>query len=547
MDKLFLALMGFQNFSFGKKRLMLLIAFFAAVVSLYSQESLKSVEEEYYDFLALEGLIERPALNYRTLSDSVWNIGEGISHPWEGQNLGISRRLLGDFSMRIYGPELFMSYNTTAPYGQNDGALWQGRGFNTSFSGGVRFEGYGVEATFKPLLVFSQNAAFDIMKPEFSGANYADKAAVYGYFWGTIDAPQRFGDQPLFAFDWGDTEIRYAWHTLTIGFGTQPIWLGPAYLNPILHSNNAPSYPKVDIGLRRQPVTIPGINWYAGDVELRIWTGYLSESDYFDNNDENDHTMFHGLAFAYAPSFAPGLVLSLNRASLLPFAWENLVYIIPMPINTAGDDQKASLAFSYAIPHTGFEIFGELGIDDYVWGGLLGYIRHPFHTTVYTIGFKKALALSPEKKIYGKLIFESNWMEMTQTFYYKGRVLNYSYYFHSGHGYTNRGQILGNSSSPGGNSQYFAFKLYYPKGVSELVAARNNPDTNYIIAHGGHDNNYWANFILGLNTSYAILPYLRLNGGITYNMIINEHFIRNSDGLLIKNNFSFSLGFKFDL
>jgi hypothetical protein len=84
----------------------------------------------------------------------------------------------------------------------------------------------------------------------------------YGYFWGYahnvgIDAPQRFGDRPFFVYDWGDSEIRYTWKTLTIGFGTQAVWLGPAYLNPILHSNNAPSYPKFHIGLRRQQLTIP--------------------------------------------------------------------------------------------------------------------------------------------------------------------------------------------------------------------------------------------------------------------------------------------------
>ena len=36
---------------------------------LPAQEALKSVEEEYYDFLALQGYTERHALNYRTLSD----------------------------------------------------------------------------------------------------------------------------------------------------------------------------------------------------------------------------------------------------------------------------------------------------------------------------------------------------------------------------------------------------------------------------------------------------------------------------------------------
>ncbi|MDR0721156.1 MAG: hypothetical protein LBF78_16105, partial [Treponema sp.] len=172
----------------------------------FSQEALKSDVEEYYDFLALQGLAARPSLNYRTLSDSVWNVDEETAHPWQNQNLGKRRGLFGDVLMKIYGPELFMSVNTAAPYGQNDGALWQGKGFNASFTGGVRFEGYGLELTFKPQLAFSQNAAFEMIPSAYSGEDYAGKAANYGYYGiPNIDVPQRFGDKPFFVYDWGDS------------------------------------------------------------------------------------------------------------------------------------------------------------------------------------------------------------------------------------------------------------------------------------------------------------------------------------------------------
>ncbi|GMO37503.1 MAG: hypothetical protein Ta2B_17220 [Termitinemataceae bacterium] len=516
--------------------IVLVLLFGIAIINIPAQEALKSAEEEYYDFLALQGLTERPYLNYRTLSDSAWDIPEGVAHPWQGQNLGTTRKLFGDVTMRIYGPELFMSGNTTAPYGQNDGALWQGRGFNTSLTGGVRLEGYGVELTYKPQLAFSQNWAFDIMTPEgMTGANFADKARDYGYFWGTVDAPQRFGDDPGFAYDWGDSEVRYTWKTLTAGFGTQAIWLGPAYLNPILHSNNAPTYPKFDIGLRKQRIVIPKVNWYLGDVEARIWVGYLSESDYFDNDGSNDHNMFHGLSLAYSPpGVLSGLTLSVNRVCIVPWEWENLKYIWPINDNTI-EDQKASFALSWLFPQIGFEIFGELGIDDYV-SSSVGWLRHPFHSTVYTIGLKKMIPIVPNRQIYSELIFESNWMEMTQDFQFQWP---YSFYYHGliRQGYTNKGQWIGNASSPGGNSQYLAFKLYYPKGISSLFISRNNPDNNYLYAKAinasaGPDNldqyhaSYWANFLIGITTSYFITPSLMVSGGFVYDFIINPRYER---------------------
>ncbi|GHT66779.1 hypothetical protein FACS1894110_11070 [Spirochaetia bacterium] len=526
--------------------------FILILPALSAQEALKSIEEEYYDFLALQGLTERPTLNFRTLSDSVWNVKEGASHPWENQKLGTAFHFFDKLHLKIYGPELFMSFNTAAPYGQNDGALWQGRGFNTSLTAGARFEAYGAELTLKPQLSFSQNWEFDYMTPEgMTGANYAGKAQKYGYFWGTIDAPQRFGDKPFFTFDWGDSEVRYTWKTLTIGFGTQPIWLGPAYLNPILHSNNAPSYPKLDIGLRKQRIVIPKVNWYWGDVEARIWTGYLSESDYFDNNDANDHTMIHGLSFAYSPpGVLSGLTLSVNRIALVPWEWENLIYIFPGAVNAdaegyvSAEDQKISLGVSWVFPKAGLEIYGEIGMDDYISGGLVGYIRDPAWTMVYLSGLKKTIPIVPEKQIFGELFFEANWFDNSLG---SGNhsITWYSYYRHGGiqQGYTNGGQWLGNAASPGGNSQSLGFVVYYPQGKSSIMLNRANPDSDFMyhFAYGTRANR--AVFNLDLQTSYYISSFL-IFGGLTYNLIIGDFYTKENTKI---HNFSIQLGVKWTL
>jgi hypothetical protein len=514
-----------------RKYLLVFMLFLLLSSILPAQEALKSAEEEYYDFLSLQGLTERPALNYRTLSDSVWAVDETAEHPWQKQNLGVWYSLFGDFRLRAYGPELFMSGNTAAPYGQNDGVLWQGRGFNALLKGGVRFEGYGVELTLLPHFAFSQNAPFDIMPSAYENE--------YGYFWGYgVDAPQRFGDKPFFDWDFGDSEIRYTWKTLTVGFGTQAIWLGPSYLNSILHSNNAPAYPKFDIGLRRQGVTIPWVDWYLGDVEARLWVGQLTESKYFDSDDANNDTMIHGLSFAYAPSFLPGLTLFANRVCLVPWAWENVKYIFPNNENTI-EDQKASFGFSWVFPQVGFELYGEMGTDDYVLGKL-AYIRQPFHTAVFTGGLKKTLKIKPAKNIYGEIMFEFNWFEMSQDYQLSWL---YSYYFHHQliHGYTNRGQWLGNGTSPGGNSQYLSFTLYYPKGKSSFFISRNNPDSNFIykeaiyasaeelFLHKRYNRKNQANFLLGLNSNYFLNADISLSSGIVYDLIINPQYFYDNE------------------
>ena len=182
--------------------------------SIFAQETLKSTEEEYYDFLSLTGAAERPTLNYRTLSDSEWQVTDE-KHLWKDNNLGTKRTLYESDStetnwftagidrsvkLKLYDPEWFNSYNTKAPYGQNDGALWQGKGYNTSLTAGARLEAFGFEATFKPQVSWSQNREFDYM-PGVYGSEYS-------YFWkGNIDLVQRYGDSSFWTFDWGDTEI----------------------------------------------------------------------------------------------------------------------------------------------------------------------------------------------------------------------------------------------------------------------------------------------------------------------------------------------------
>lgn len=523
----------------------------------FSQEALKSTEEEYYDFLSIQGITTRPSLNYRTLSDSEWNFtekeetagGTELSHPWQNNNLGSKRALWqpqeqsesfylkgvpqGIF-VKPYGPEWYNSYNTAAPYGQNDGALWQGKGYNTSLTAGIRLEAYGLELTVKPQLCWQENRDFEYM-PGVYGSEYS-------YFWkGNIDLVQRYGDSSFWTFDWGDTEIRYTWHTLTVGFGTQSIWLGPAWLNPMLGSNNAGTYPKFDIGLRKQRVVVPGLNWNLGEIEGRIWTGYLSESDYFDTDNDNNHNMINGFAVAYSPSFIPGMTLSVNKICLCKWEDRSIKYFNPFYDSNEVEDQKASFGIDWIFPQVGFEVYGELGIDDYNSRG----ISNPFHTAIYTVGAKKTFSIIKKHGIFAELLFEWNNFEMSQDFQLQWKYMGY--YSHSiiSQGYTQNGQIIGAGSGYFGNSQYLGVKLYYKKGFINIFAHRNAPDNNYIynMSVNAGDNfsqlskDYWArfktHFSVGIDTSYFITSHFLIDTAFVYTHTLyntykaGEDFISN--------------------
>ena len=509
----------------------------------FAQEALKSTEEEYYDFLSLTGQAERPTLNYRTLSDSEWQVTDE-SHLWKDNNLGTKRTLYESDStetnwftagidrsvkLKLYGPEWFNSYNTKAPYGQNDGALWQGKGYNTSLTLGARLEAFGFEATFKPQVSWSQNREFDYM-PGVYGSEYS-------YFWkGNIDLVQRYGDSSFWTFDWGDTEIRYSWNNFTVGFGFQSPWLGPAFLNPMLGSNNSGTYPKFDIGLRKTKVYMPYTDWYLGEIEGRAWLGYLTESDYFDNDNTNNHRQLTGFSVAYSPSILPGFTIGANKICINYWKDKSAKYLNPLYStngsqtgNRIDEDQKMSLFTTWRFPQVGFEVYGEFGVDDYTGKGF----ANPFHTAIYTVGAKKELSFFrrfQKFNIRPEIIFEWSNFEMSQDFQLQWNYMGYYSHGFIAQGYTQNGQILGAGSGYFGTSQYIALRTYFSKGNITLFLHYNRPDSNYLNNFGVNtSSNDWNNSITHQHEQYGCYKAIRTYGinvqyFITQNFLIGAEF-----------------------
>ena len=532
---------------------------------VFSQEALKSPEEEYCDFLSLTGNSQKNYMLYRTLEESRWSLdSEDDKNVWSQKNTGFTRKIFESgnesrnwftagfehsVSYKVFGTEWFSSYNTTAPLGQNDGALWQGRGYNTAFTGGARIEGYGFSLSLRPQLSFSQNRDYDYIVDGFNDAKYKGLAAEYGYIWGNIcDAVQRFGDSSFWNFDWGDTEIRWSWNTFTVGFGTEAVWTGPSSVNSILNSNNAPTYPKFDIGLRKTPVTLPKLGWYIGDFETRLWIGYLSESDYFDNDSTNDHNQIAGFTIAYAPSFIPGFTLGFTKMTISKWGDDFWLYLNPGfygntvddSTGRVGEDQKASLTADWLFTGIGLDIYGELGFDDFLAEGLglYEYLRYPFHAVTYTIGLKKTFDISNPKKVRALLQFEWNNTEGSQDYQlWTGSGYNFGFHYQVTQGYTNEGQWIGSGTGYGGNSQHLSFTVYSPHGYEKLFIARNNPDNNYIyykaVDAGKAQTEYLgmryytafkANFLVGFENLRYITDSFSVRYGFCYNMIINPTY-----------------------
>lgn len=526
------------------KKLFTFFVLFLLSFSISGQEALKSIEEEYYDFLSLTGVTERPTLGFRTLSDNLWTFNDEVSseeaettntHIWNNNNLGttfilweaslpvenaFTRGINQAITVRIFGPEWFNSYNSDVPFGQNDGALWQGRGYNTSLTAGVRFEGYGVEATFKPQVSWMQNREFEYITPNYSGDIYKDKAEKYGYYGvRNIDAPQRFGPKSFFLFDFADSEIRYSWKTITLGFGTESIWIGPAIINPIIHSNNSASYPKIDFGIRKTKITMPYFCWDLGYLEFRAWWGKLTESDWFDNDNLNNNNLISGLSLYYQFPFINKLTIGINRTMVSKFndirGYTLFDIFVPFMEDKAGEDNsdgRASLIIDFLSVKIGLNIFFEWARNDFQ-AVKDNFLRYPFHTQAWTFGFKKSFSFF--NLLFGEISLEITELGCSPDY---GRTYKWYSTFYGHHkvtqGYTNKGQWLGAGIGTGGNSQYLGVSFYYPKGKVNVFINRMNPDLDY----SWFINTYsQSTFAYGLETYFSF--------GVNSVYFINDRFL----------------------
>ena len=546
-----------------KKVLLVLFTALTFISTSFSQEKLKSLEEEYYDYMALQGLTERPTMGYRTLSDSVWTIDEDENHPWTNNNLGntkaffefdsqnanfFTKGIYNGLKVKLFGPDWFNSINTNHPYGQNDGALWQGVGYNTSFSTGLRLEAFGFEATFKPLVTFSQNKAFSF-QPGVYGSEYS-------YFWsGNIDLVQRYGNTSFWQYDWGDSEIRYTWYTFTIGFGTQSIWLGPAQLNPMLSSNNAGTFPKFDFGLRKTDIYIPFTNIKLGKLESRIWIGQLTESQYFNNDGVIDKNLFNGFNISFSPAFWEDLTIGTTKVCVTRWGNNFWKYINPFyddnDVDGIGEDQKGSFYLDILIPDHIFEFYAEVGFDDYTRG--MNAFANPFHTWIFSLGLNKGFNIGKENKYALKFYSEFNFFEMSQDFQLQWNYMGFYSHGKITEGYTQNGQIIGAGSGYFGNNQLVGLQFIYPKGNFDLFVQRNVPDTNYTYNKAVYgsasslvDSDWIVHetfFTIGIKGNYFVTDSLILNAEIDYTEIYHPAYIHYTQ----TRNFRFVLGLKYNL
>jgi hypothetical protein len=289
-------------------------------------------------------------------------------------------------------------YNTSYPFGWNDGAVWRGRGATTAIDGGGNIAWKAFSATLNPHAFVAENRAFPTVTP--AGTNvspFSDPQRP-----GTIDHPQRFGDRSYARLDLGQSTIRVDGFGLTAGVSAANQWLGPMSEWAYTLSDNAPGFPHAFAG-SSTPWNI-GI----GRIHGRVFYGRLGQSPFSNAPDSGQTRVISGFAGSFQPSFLPGLEIGGARTFNYywprdGFGWsdvrkpfEGLLkeglkgnVVDPKNPNQSTDNQIASIYARWVLAPSGIDVYGEYGRNDHAWNGL-DLTLEPDHSATYGLGIRKA-------------------------------------------------------------------------------------------------------------------------------------------------------------
>lgn len=375
-------------------------------------------------------------------------------------------------TVTLLSPELTLGVNSSLPYGFNDGALWQGRGFNVQAIGGLVFTRGRLRLIVAPQYGYSENADFQtIPYPQGPGKDRSVWANPFYPAPGGIDLPLRFGDQPVRSLQWGQSSATLRLPVVEVGLSTENVWWGPGLQNALLWGAQGAGVPAVFVRTKA-PVTTRSGTWDAW------WTvGTLRESNFFDRNPDNDRRSIGAFAVSWRPPRTTGVEIGLSRLVILA---DNVPFTAlfaplgsvgrpngPDSLDAGSRDQITSFWTRWAPPGVDFEAWAEWARFEEP-ASLRDFLESPGHSQGYTVGLQWARRMrGGSARLWG----EATYLEPSPSL--RLRPVGTTYASRSvPQGFTVRGQPLGAGIGPGSSSQWMGGDFIRTNWRAGAYAAR---------------------------------------------------------------------------
>ena len=375
--------------------------------------------------------------------------------PLDGPSVRAGGALACDARWSLVAPSAALTWNTRLPFERNDGGVWSARGVTAHGSGGIRAECGRVRLVIVPDGWIAQNAAFPhLTSPQRARSSFGNP--FYGGREASMDMPLRFGTQPLIVAQLGQTFLDVNLGHASVTLGAQSQWWGPGIRNGLVMSNHAASIPGLSVRTTRP------VRTRVGTLEGRWMVGALTESPYFDTEIANDFRSLSGVVATFSPAFDTTLTIAVARVVHAPISSATAVHtrffdavtVWPDRKSTEPDaaDQITSLFARWLLPSVGFEGYGEWA-RVILPSSLRSFLVAPQYSQGYTVG---AQWLSSPDTVQTSWRAQVEFTMNEQPRFDAGEPPAFYVSPRGGHGYTQRGRVIGAMIGPGGQAQHLA-------------------------------------------------------------------------------------------
>jgi len=461
-----------------------------------------------------------------------------------GLSLGSLRKSVysahhGNHVVYVLPAILQQQFNGHHPYGWNDGAMVQAKGYQMLISGGIYARIGPLSIQFRPEYVYAENKHFTQMQ---DAGNNNEFLLKYAAFSNSIDLPERYGSSPYSRMKWGQSSIRLTFDPVSIGLSNENLWWGPGVRNSLLMSNNASGFKHITLNTSK-PVGTP-----VGSFEAQIIAGRLEGSGIRVNNSlftakPDNWRYISGAIITYQPKWVPGLFIGFDRTFTVYkkdmgnsfgdyFPLFSSIEKASISGNVENDedkrkrDQYASVFAKWVLPESKAEVYFQYGRNDHPYDSRDAFIE-PEHSRAYVAGMRKLIPLANDNEFI-QVGLEVTQLEGAKTSLAREQPAWYQHY-QVRDGYTNEGQVLGAGIGPGSNLQ--SLDVNWVRGLKRIgLQIERRVNNNDLYYNAVKDlRRHWVDLSFGGKFDWNFNKII-LNSQLTYIRSLNYQYVANNAG-----------------
>lgn len=536
-----------------KLRLLFLLSFFLMIMPLVKAQTLPvGLLDNTDDLFRRQQLLGKDSSNSSFMVRPVHLKGSNnllVPGDTEGKTFNDWNKILwqnakGNIEVRALPVVWQQQINSHHPYGWNDGAMISAKGYQTALSAGVSAKIGRLSIQLRPEFVYAANPYF--LQTYEADNEAAFKGAIRSYY-GSVDAPERFGNGSYSKANLGQSSITVDLNPVSIGISNESLWWGPGVRNSLLMSNNAPGFLHATINTTR-PIKTP-----IGSFESQIIGGRLEGSGILPPSGLkhakfNDWRYLSGIVFVYQPRWVPGLHLGFDRTfttyrgdmgnsfgDYFPLfsGLEKKGFQNDETFENSEDgytrDQIFSLFARWLMPESNSEIYFQYGKGDHNWDLRDSFVEVE-HSRAYIAGFRKLLPFMSRPDEFIQMGIEFTQLEPSGT----RAVRNPGTWYSNSSvkaGYTNKGQFIGAGIGPDNLQSLDAAWVKGLKRIGFLAERRVHNNGLYYRAVAGkmEPRRHWVDLGLGGNFDWDYKHFV-LNAKMVYIHSFNYQYrVENQD------------------